>query len=181
MDFRRKANPWAREIQEKPSQPERSGGLILDMAHRKVAGRGEAAKSRSASGTYVGSFCRNGLSPQGEPMGNRNQRETEPTQTVRRADFGYGTSQGRRSRRGREVPLGKRDLRRSILPEWTFAARRTRWAREIQGKPSQPERSSGLILNMAPCKVAGRGGAAKSNSASWTYKTLVFGAVETVT
>jgi len=39
MDFRRKANPWAREIKGTPSQPERSGGLILEMAHRKVAGR----------------------------------------------------------------------------------------------------------------------------------------------
>gem|GEM_PF-1941451 len=141
LDFRRKANPWAREIKGTPSQPERSGGLILDMAHRKVAGRGGAAKSRSASGTYVGPFCRNGLSPQGEPMGNRNQRNTEPTRTIRRADFGYGTSQGRRSRRGREVPLGKRDLRRSILPEWTFAARRTHGhakSKEHRANPNDP-------------------------------------------
>jgi len=75
MDFRRKANPWATETKGKPSQPKQSGGLILDMAHRKVAGRGGAAKSRSASGTYVGPFCRNGLSPQGEPDGHAKSKE----------------------------------------------------------------------------------------------------------
>jgi len=40
MDFRRKANPRAREINQKLSQPKRSGGLFLKMAHRTVAGRG---------------------------------------------------------------------------------------------------------------------------------------------
>ena len=117
MDFRRKANRWVTKTQGKPSQPERSGGLFLNMAPRKVAGRGGAAKSRSASGTYVGPACRNGLSPQGEPMGTRNPRKTEPTRTIRQADFGSGTLQGRRSRRGREVPLGKRDLlRTAVIP-----------------------------------------------------------------
>jgi len=89
----------------------------------------------------VGPFCRNGLSPQGEPMGNQNPRKTEPTRTIRRAVFEYGTPQGRRSRRGREVPLGKRDLRRSSLPEWTFAARRTDGhakSKENRANPNDP-------------------------------------------
>jgi len=92
MDFRRKANPRARVIQQKPSQPERSGELILDMAHRKVAGRGkprsparQAGPTDSSPQANVGPACRAGLSPQGEPMGTRYQSKTEPTRTIRRA------------------------------------------------------------------------------------------------
>ncbi|MEJ7593527.1 MAG: hypothetical protein WKF77_18460, partial [Planctomycetaceae bacterium] len=49
MDFRRKANRWVTKTKGKPSQPERSGGLFLNMAPRKVASRGGAAKSCPAS------------------------------------------------------------------------------------------------------------------------------------
>ncbi len=87
-----------------------------------------------------------------------------------------GNSFGRWSRQGREVPLGKRHLRRSRLPSETFAARRTFSRMSIMPRPFRGRLThrQGLVSTLtsfpvATRLVAGRGRAAKCRSASGTY------------